>query len=168
MQNFIKHKLLEALATPSFNLPKKIDINMDLLNRLIALNWNDIIIDNNGDDGVSTLYMTVRFKDESLNVASEGIVFTIQLIRDTFYQPHLFMTPKLQGIGLGPKILKAFIMTYGHIYAGIGRTLNQDANKVLSKLAKDGDLESLSDDHGVLIMKKGVENKEELARIIKN
>jgi len=168
MQKFIRNRLLEALAIPSFNLPKKVDVNLDLIHRLTSLTWADLIIDNNGDDGVSTLYMNVRFKDDNLNSISDGIVFTIQLIQDTYYQPHLFMTPKLQGIGLGPKILKAFIMEYGHIYAGTGRTLNQDANKMLGKLTKDGDLESFSDNYGVLILKKGIPNKDELLRIIKN
>lgn len=168
MKNFIKYKLSEALAIPSFKLPKNVNIGEDTLNRLKGLNWNDINIENVGDDGVNTLYMNVKFKDNELNAISEGIVFTIQLIQETYYQPHLFMGPLLQGRGLGPKILKAFIMVYGHVYAGKGRTLNQDANKMLGKLTTDSDLEAYSDSHGLLILKKGLPDRDTLLNIIQN
>lgn len=168
MKKFIKHKLIEALAVPSFKLPQKVNVNDNLLNILKTITWRDIIVENIGDDGISTLYMYIGFKNHELNSISEGIVFTIQLLHDTYYQPHLFITSTLQSIGLGPKILKAFIMEYGHIYAGKGRTLNQDANKMLSKLATDGDLESYNSNHGLLILKKGVSNRNNLMKIVQN
>jgi hypothetical protein len=166
MKNFIKARLLEALASPSFKLPKKFELEANALIHLKNLSWRDISITNTGDDGVSTLYMKVDIKD--INYIHESIVFTIQLLQDTYYQPHLFMAPNIQGIGLGPKILKAFIMEYGHLYAGKGRTLNPDADKMLSKLFNDPNLESYSDEHGVLILTKNNPKKAELMKIIQN
>lgn len=166
MKNFIKKRLNEALNVPSSRMPKNIPVNDQELTILKTLQWSDIIVNDIGDDGASTLYMSISFKNNGLNHLSEGIVFTIQLLHDTYYQPHMFIAPALQGIGLGPKILKAFIMEFGHIYAGKGRTLNQDANKMLGKLTTDGDLESYSDDLGLLVLKKGITNKETLLRII--
>jgi len=166
MKQFIRKKLLEALDLPSMKVQKPIDISDEELARLRGLTWNGIVINENGDDGRSTLYMVVNFTDKALNNVSAGINFSIQLLHDTYYQPHMFLSPSLQGIGLGPKILKAFVMEYGHIYAGKGRTLNQDANKMLNKLVNDPDMETYSDDIGLLIMKKGNPNRDTLTQII--
>ncbi len=166
MKDFIKNMLHEALAVPSYKMPKVVNISPGTLNTLKSVNWSDITIDNTGDDGVSTLYMDVKINTQV--PMSEGIVFTIQLLHDTYYQPHLFLAANLQGIGLGPKILKSFIMGYGHIYAGNGRTVNQDANKMLGKLTTDSDLETYRDSSGLLIIKKGNPDKEKLLRIIQN
>lgn len=168
MKKFIKQKLTEIIAIPSFKLPKNIELSDYTLTIVKNLAWSDIIVNNTGDDGVSTLYMNVIFKKSELNIISKSIVFTIQLLHNTYYQPHLFLSSKLQGIGLGSKILKAFIMQFGHIYAGKGRTVNPDANKMLYKLINDNDLDIMQDEKGLLILKKGNPDKDKLAKIILN
>jgi hypothetical protein len=161
LAQLVREKLNESLS-----LPQNSNISQEELSHLKTINWSDIIIDEAGDDGNNTLYMKVIFKDNNLNRLSDGIKLSIQLLHDTYYQPHMFLAPSLQGIGLGPKILKCFIMEFGHIYAGNGRTLNQDANKMLSKLTNDPDLESFRDEIGLLIMKKGNPNRDTLLKII--
>lgn len=166
MKKFIKKKLLEAFNLPSMKIAKPIDISDVELGLLKSIKWNDLIINEKSDDGNNTLYMDISFKNKTLNNLSSGINLNIQLLHDAYYQPHMFLSPSLQGIGLGPKILKAFIMEFGHIYAGKGRTLNQDANKMLAKLTNDPNLESFSDDIGLLVIKKGNPNINNLLKII--
>lgn len=166
MRKLIKALLKEALAMPNFDLPQKINTDENLLNKLNSLTWNDISIDNTGDNGNDTLFFTINFTDESLNVINDGIKFTIQLLFDTYYQPHMFMTESLQGKGLGPKILKSFIMDYGHLYAGNGRTVNQNAKKMLYKIKNDSDLDFIEGKNGILIMTKNNPNRETLLKIV--
>jgi hypothetical protein len=166
MKNFIRKKLIEALNMPTGHLPKTISITADELSILKAVTWKDVVINEKDNDGHSKLFMEVTFTNHALNNVSSAIDFTIELRHDTYYQPHMFLSPSIQGISLGPKILKAFIMDFGHIYAGKGRTLNDDANKMLSKLTNDPELESFSDDIGLLVMKKGNPDKDTLLKII--
>jgi hypothetical protein len=166
MKSFIRKKLQEGLGVPSFSLPKPISVDDNTMALVKTITWSDIKINNTGDNGHDTLYFSIAFKNDTLNQLNEGINFTIQLLYDTYYQPHMFITPTLQGIGLTPKIFKSFIMEYGHIYAGNGRTLNQDASKVLSKLENDPDFESFRGENGLLIMKKGNLDKEKLLKIV--
>lgn len=167
MKSFIRKKLTEALNLPSMKALKPIEVSEEELALLKSISWSDIVISEAGDDGHSTLYMGVGFTNKDLNNVSSGINFSIQLLHDTYYQPHMFLSPSLQGIGLGAKILKAFVMGFGHIYAGKGRTLNDDANKMLGKLVNDPDFESFSDDLGLLVMKKGNPNRDTLIKIIR-
>jgi len=167
MKPFIIKKLLEAFNLPSTKVSKPIGVSETELALLKNITWQNIGISENGDDGQSTLYMGVNFTPDTLNNVSNGINFTIQLLHDTYYQPHMFLSPSLQGIGLGSKILKAFIMDFGHIYAGKGRTLNDDANKMLGKLVNDPDLEVFNDDLGLLVMKKGNPDRDTLMKIVR-
>lgn len=40
---------------------------------------------------------------------------------NTLYQIHLFLDNSIQHLGLGYKIILAFINTFGHVYTGYGR-----------------------------------------------
>lgn len=166
MKDFIKSLLKEALSMPTFDLPQNIKTDEILLSKINNLTWKDISIDNTGDNGNDTLFFKIVFNDESIQFISEGIKFTIQLLFDTYYQPHLFITENLQGKGLGPKILKSFIMDYGHLYAGNGRTVNNNANKMLLTLKNDSDLEIITGEKGILIMKKNNPDRETLIKIV--
>lgn len=164
MKEFIRKMLKESLTVPYFRLVKDVQITPEEMVSLKGINWRDITLNDLGGDG-NIAYIGVDVGSEAIN---RGIVVDIQVLHDMFYQVHTHLAKELQGIGLGAKILKAFIMEYGHIYAGKGRTLNQDANKMLSKLTTDSDLESYSDEYGLLILKKGNEDKEQLLQIIQN
>jgi hypothetical protein len=166
MKDLIKSLLKEALAMPTFDLPQNIKTNELLLSKIKNLTWKDISIDNTGDNGNDTLFFNIVFNDESIQSINEGIKFTIQLLFDTYYQPHMFLTESLQGKGLGPKILKSFIMDYGHLYAGNGRTVNDNANKILFSLKNDSDLEFISGEKGILIMRKNNPDRETLFKIV--
>lgn len=154
MKKFIKSKLHEAFGS-SATLPENIEVDEKTLILLKNMSWNNINIEPAGDDGHSKINMDVIFNDPQLQFVSNGIVFTIQLISDTYYHPHLFIAKSIQGIGLGAKIFKAFIMEFGHIYVTEARTLNKDAFKMINKLVNDPDFETIKSDLGVMIIKKG-------------
>lgn len=165
MKKFIKRKLHEAFGS-SVKLPKNIEINENIKNLLKALTWKDINVEVSGDDGYSKINMDVLFKNQELQNISEGIVFTIQLINETYYHPHLFMAKSLQGIGLGQKIFKAFIIEFGHIYVSEARIVNQDALKMVSKLTTDPDFETIKGELGIMIIKKGNPDMEALKNFV--
>lgn len=165
MKDFIKTRLNEMLGS-SAKLPGKINVDESVLNALKNLTWNDIKIDADGDDGHSKIDMDVIFNNPNLNYVSEGIVFYIQLIKEQFYHPHLFLTQSIQGIRLGPKILKSFIMEFGHIYVTEARIVNPDALKMVSSLFSDPDLEVVKGKLGIMVIKKGNPDTKALKKFV--
>lgn len=165
MKNFIKEKLHEAFGSTA-KLPKNLEINDQTHNALKSLTWQNIKLDSAGDDGHSKIEMAVSFTDPNLNFISEGINFSIQLIKEKFYHPHIFMAKQLQGLGLGVKIFKAFIMDFGHIYVTEARTLNPDALKMINKLTFDPELEVIKGKLGMMVIKKGNPDIDELKAFI--
>jgi len=168
MKKFIKDKIREAVSMPSFDLPQNTQPTPEDLQMLKNITWHDIILDVKKDDGVSTFYFDVKFKNPELNKFSDSIVFSIQQIKGTYFHPHLFLSDKLQGMGVAPKLMKAFIMDFGHIYVTKARTLNPNFTKMIQGLANDPELESYSDDKATVVMKKGNPDRDELLKIIRN
>lgn len=166
MKKFIKNKLRESINTPSFELPSNLEPTPNELNMLKDITWRDIIIEPRENDGSPMFYIDVTFKNQELNKFSKSIVFSIQLIKQMYYHPHLFLSNKLQGISIGPKLFKAFIMDFGHLYATKARTLNQNASKMIENLTTDPDFESFSDDKATIIIKKDNPIKNKLIKII--
>ena len=166
MQDFIKIKLREALGIPSANVPANIQITPDEASIIKSINYNDIILEK-GEQNKNLLYINVSFTNESLNNISAGIKFQIQLIHNTFFQPHMFLSETLQGLGLGYKIFKCFINKFGHIYCGKGRTVNTEViNKILGKLSTDPEFIIFKGKNGILIATKDNPNIENLKKII--
>lgn len=61
---------------------------------------------------------------------------------NTLYQIHLFLDNSIQHLGLGYKIILAFINTFGHIYTGYGRILNdKEVPAIFSKLKQTQGIE---------------------------
>lgn len=168
MKEFIKIKLRESINTPSFNLPNNIEPTPEELNLLKNITWNNISLEPKENDGSNMFYIDVNFSNKNLNKFADSIVFSIQMINQKYYHPHLFLGNKIQGIGIAPKLFKSFIMDFGHIYATKARTLNQNATKMIDGLTKDSDFESFSDNKATIIIKKGNPDRDELIKIIKN
>lgn len=158
-------KINESFGSTS-KLPQKVDINPDVLNILKSLTWKDIQLESGGDDGHSKIDMSIQFSNPSLNDVTNGIVFYIQLIKNNFYHPHLFMSQSLQGIGLGAKLLKAFIMDFGHIYVTDARIVNDDFKKMVNKLLTDPDFEVAKGKLGLMVIKKGNPDAKKLIRYV--
>jgi hypothetical protein len=165
MKDFIRIKLREGVIVPKLRLPKNIQISEDELIKLKNITYDQIRLEEDGQSG-SVIFMRVDFPFETS--ASEGIIFDIQVLFDKIYQPHLAMVPSLQNLGLGTKIMMNFIEDFGHLYFGKGRTLNDNINKLIDKLIKSGSFEVYSDKKGVLILKQGNTDKENIIKIIDN
>lgn len=173
MKNFIREKIREAVNMPSFDLPTKVDLTPEEIQAFKSLNWNDISVEPKENDGSHMFYIDVAFRNPELNKFASSIKLSIQMIKNTsdeymYYHPHLFLADNLQGMGLAPKLLKAFIMDFGHLYVTKARTLNQNFTKMFQGLSTDPDFESVSDDKATLIMKKGNPDRNELIKIIRN
>jgi len=166
MQDFIKIKLREALGVPTANVPANVQITPEEASMIKSINYKDILLDE-GEQNGNLLYINVSFTNEALNKISAGIKFQIQLIHNTYFQPHMFLSENLQGLGLGYKILKCFISEFGHIYCGNGRTVNPDAiNKILGKLSNDPEFIAFNGKNGILIATKDNPDIENLKKII--
>ncbi len=161
MKNFIKQKLREGMdiATPSFNMPVKSEVTPEDIQALRNITWKDISLDEKGGDGVNIIDLGVSFSNPELNKFSDAIVFSIQLINNkqgtTYYQRN----------GLAPKIYKAFIMDFGHLFSSNGRRQSQHISKVLDVLRNDPEIEGFRNKKGTLLIKKGNPQKQELLNI---
>lgn len=166
MKDFIRQRIREGVNMPSFALPENIQPTPEELQGLRSLTWQDIAVEPRENDGSPMFYIDITFRNPELNKFTPAIVFSIQMIKDMYYHPHLFISDKLQGIGIAPKLFKAFIMDFGHLYVTKARTLNQNVGKVIQLLVNDPDFESLSDGRATLIIKKGNPDRNELIKII--
>jgi hypothetical protein len=166
MKDFIKNKLHEAITAPSFDLPNNIQPTPEELNKLKSLTWRDISVEPRENDGSPMFYIDVAFRDPELNNLTKSIVFSIQMIKDMYYHPHLFLADKIQGVGIAPKLLKVFIMDFGHIYVSKARTLNPNFTKMVQGLTNDPDFESFGDSRATLVIKKGNPDRDGLIKII--
>lgn len=117
---------------PGLRLPKE-DIEY---NDYKSINWNDIELIEEGDDGYSIMHIGVKLPGDKLS--NPGIILDIQIINDELYHPHRHIAKVLQGQGLGYKMTLKFIHEFGHIYTTPGRTLNNnEVPKMAEKLSKE-------------------------------
>lgn len=152
MKKFIKKLLNEMLDDKSFELPKHIDIDSDLLTKISNITLNDFEIVENGDDGNNKMYLMIKFNDPSLEIVSNSIQFYIQIINDFIYHPHIFLNENLENKKIGSKILKKFIYEFGHAYLSKGRTLNPKLFGMFNHFCQtDSNFECIQSDKGVLI-----------------
>lgn len=165
MKEYIKKRLREGVNMPSFNLPEELEPTPEEFQLLKTLTWRDIMVEPKENDGSAMFYLDVLFRNSELNKFSPSIVFSIQQINEIYYHPHLFIANKLQGIGIGPKLLKAFIMDFGHIYTTKARTLNQNASKMIQGFSNDPDVDFNSNGDITLVIKIDNPDKEELLQI---
>lgn len=154
MRDFIRKRLRERIDIPSFKLPQNVPLTEEDVNKIKTLTWSEIMLDDNENSG-GLIYIDVTFADPILNKLSDAIVFSIQLIKGEYYHPHLLLAQNIQGLGIGPKILKAFVMDFGHIYASKGRTQNpRDVGVVMGKLGDDPEMERFDGHTGTVIISK--------------
>jgi len=124
-------KLIPGLRLPNENVEYK-----DYKN----VNFNDIELTEEGDDGYSIMFIGVKLPGEEL--PNPGIILDIQIINDELYHPHRHIAKKLQGQGLGYKMTLKFIHEFGHIYTSKGRTLNdKEVPKMAEKLKNEPNIE---------------------------
>lgn len=111
------------------------------------LTWEEIDIrhvENNGNFFNLDIYI-----NDKLN---EHIMLDIQLVKEKFYQGHIHIAEKLQGLGLGYKVIRKFIELYGHYYSSKGRRMNNiQVPKILNKLKNDNNLSCYTNSNGDFI-----------------
>ena len=152
MKTFIKKLLKEMLDDKSFELPKHIDIDSELLTKISTIGLNDFEILENGDDGNDKMYLKIKFNDPSLEILSDSIQFYVQIIKDFIYHPHIFLNKNLENKKIGSKILKKFIYEFGHAYLSKGRTINPNLFGMFNNFCKtDSKLECIESSKGVLV-----------------
>jgi hypothetical protein len=165
MKSYIKQKLRESLSIPIAKLPKNIKINEQDIPLIKSISPNDIILNESENIGDIT-YMDISFTNRKLNKISKGINFYIQVIKGTWFHPHLFIAENLQSMGLGYKILYNFLSEFGHFYVGMGRVLNDSVYKILDKIKKDKNFDYYEGEYGMLFTIKNNPDIKKLVRIV--
>lgn len=149
---------------PSFALPNKLQPTPEEYQMLKSLTWQDILVEPQENDE-QMFRIDIGFRNGELNKFAESIVFSIQMISDMFYHPHLFLADEIQGMRIAPKLMKAFIMDFGHIYVTKARTHNPDFTKMIQGMRNDPDFESFDNvKKSILIIKKGNPDKDVLIK----
>lgn len=156
----------ESFTIPNMRVPKEVILTDEEKQQIRNVNYNSINLDEAGDDGLMLSYIDVIIN--GLEKIKEGIILDIQIIKDNWYQPHMFITENLRSLGLGYKVLLKFIHEFGNLYVGAGRILNKDEiPHMLNKLALESDIESFrGKDGSILLVLKNNPDKEILRRII--
>ena len=168
MKIFIKEKLRETLIrefnVPTLSLSKDVKISNAEKLQITKLSWTDLIIDQKNDS--SPIHLSVNVPWES-NISS-GIAVDLQIINDSLFQIHISLADDLQGIGLGYKIYKALIMTYGHLYSGKGRRQNGvQVPRIWAKLNSDSEITCVSSDKGDMCVLNNNPDKDALLNLFK-
>ena len=90
MKTFIKQRLrnlMEDVHIPKMRLTKNVDISDEDKIKLKNLKWEDIKIDEVGNDGHSIIHLKPILPFE--NNFEDYIILDIQLINDELYQLHI-------------------------------------------------------------------------------
>jgi hypothetical protein len=125
--------LSENLFMP--RLPKPLGLGPSELQNLRTIQWQEIKFTEL--DTVNN-FIPIEVQIQSKPELTLGISLWIQLVEDTFYQPHIYLTQELQGLGITYKIFRALLEEFGHIYMSRGRTLERGAmDAIIQKLAHD-------------------------------
>jgi len=158
----VKNKLTEDVSSfiPKLRLGKPVQLSNQELEAIKNIKWNDIKIDDLGNDGHSIVHLGISFPFKTKAV--DGIIVDIQMLKGGIYQVHISLADSLQKIGLGYKIYKALIHDLGHLYSAKRRRLNPVVDKIWDKLAQDSDIECRADNDFNLCMLKNNPNKEEI------
>jgi len=161
ISNIKKRKPLNEMELPKFSMVQPIEISDDDKKSL-----RDLPIDKIDFEPLnSTSPINFKVIIDGFSGITKGIAFDIQETKNELYQPHIAISDKLRGLGLGYKLYKRFIDIYGHLYSSPSRRQNdKEIPKIWSKLKTEPNIECFSNDLGDLCMSKDVsdENKVEL------
>lgn len=125
--------LSENLFMP--RLPKPLGLSASELQDLRAIQWQEIQFTE-----LEPVNNFIQLEVQILNrpELTLGISLWIQLVDDTFYQPHIYLTQELQALGITYKIFRSLLEEFGHIYMSRGRTLERSVmDAIIQKLALD-------------------------------
>jgi hypothetical protein len=161
MKAIIRKLLNEAIA-----ISKEVQISNEDREFLRNISWEDLIIDQVNEESPIQLSIDTPPLPSGVNIQS-GLAVSIQVIADTLYQLHINIANSLQGLGLGYKIMKAIVYTYGHFYAGKGRMQNDlEIPKMHSKLTHEPDFTTKYSDLGFICVLNDNPDKEYLLDFI--
>lgn len=159
MRNFIKQKLRESLNISSLGFAKQIELSPEEIEQIKNVQWNELSLEPQREEAPVPIHIGFPFETN----ASEGISVDIDLTPNGLYQIHISLADNLQGLGLGYKIYKALILTFGHLYSGEGRRMNtQEIPKIWDKLNSEPDITCYSNELGKMCVANIAKNKEEI------
>lgn len=162
MRDFIKTKLYEAFNLSALPTPKNIDISNEEKDMIKKLDWSDLILDPQNEDSPVNIKVDVPWDSQ----LSYGISVSIQLTGNDLYQIHIFLADELQGLGLGYKIFKALVLTFGHIYSGKGREFNKNQlPKIFNRLNTESGISCYFTNLGSICISDENPDKEKLMKI---
>lgn len=152
---------INEINIPSMRLPKNRTIDSTEIENIRNIKWQDLIITDEGNDGVSKVHMGVNFPWKTdLN---NSIVVDIQIINDSIYHPHISISDNMQRLGLGKKIYVALINDLGHLYTSNGRRQNKLVmDKIWDKLGDEPNISCVSNTNGKLCYLDNNPNKDVL------
>jgi len=163
MKNFIKKALRENLDLEFLRTPENITLSDEEKSYIKNINWSDLKIEQGPGSKIIPIFVTIP----QIPSASDGIATDIQITSLGLFQIHITLAQELRGLGLSYKIYKAIIMTYGHLFSGIGRRMNDvEVPKIWNKLAQDSDITCKTSDLGNICISNQAPNKDELLNII--
>lgn len=149
-QRFINYINNSDLNESSITLPNIRIPNEDTYGDYKSVSYNQIELIELGDDGGNIVNLGVKFPNE--DEVNDGVAFDIQMINDELYHPHMHIAKKLQGQGIGFKVLLKFIHEFGHMYVTEARTLNkEEIPKIMSKLKTDSSIETYKTKSGGIL-----------------
>lgn len=163
MKDFIKRRLREAISVPTLSLAKNIEVSDEDKEKIQALDWKDLNIDQTNEESPIQLKIELPVGDGM----SDGIAVDLQIINDTLFQIHITLAPELRNLGLGFKIYKAIILTYGHLYSGKGRRHNvNEVPKIWAKLDSEPEISCRTTDKGSICVANAHPQKQDLLNYI--
>ena len=104
-----KDFVLESIYQPGLRIPDEIEYELDEIEILKRISWQDLKWEEIGDDGHSIIWLSC-----SIPIGidlSKSVIVDIQLIREEFYQIHISLSQSLRGIGIGTKIYRSLLVS---------------------------------------------------------
>tara|TARA_R110001592_G_scaffold277601_1_gene544764 strand:- start:903 stop:1400 length:498 start_codon:yes stop_codon:yes gene_type:complete len=162
MKYFIKKLLRENLNIPKMSLAKNVLVSDLDKKNIISISWKDIDFEQLNEDSPVRFKVLLPINSD----LSDGISLEIQLTRLGFYQPHLFISDNLKGLGLGYKIYVALIHSFGHLYSSKNRRINDlEIPKIWNKLSGESEMECFSNEFDNLCISDYAQNKEDILAV---
>lgn len=168
IQNKLREGLLKEFGVKQLDFDTNnmnVDISPEYLENIKALQWNDIKLEDmpSNDNTRFKFHVGLPFENDFEN----EIKLAIDLKGGTLYQLDISIPNKLQGLGLGPKIYKAVIMDFGHVYSAKARVHNPNIYKIFDKLRQDSDIECIDGKSATICSARSNPDKDKLFNVVK-
>jgi hypothetical protein len=165
IKRLLREGLLEDISLSIGKPVKDIELSDADKESIKNLSWEDIDFEQLNEDSPVILRVILPVQLD----LSNAISLEIQLTRNGLYQPHLFISNSLRGLGLGYKLHIALIHAFGHLYSSNSRRLNDVEIPIIwAKLGNEQGIACVTNDLGELCVSKNLKDNYELINQFKN